>query len=217
MTRPAAITIDAAGTLLHPAEPVPEVYARIAARHGGVRSASEISPSLRAAVKRARSLRHGEPTWRAYWSAVVHETTGIAAPELVDELVAHYVGAQAWHVAHHARTVLARLRDAGVRLGVLSNWDTGLVRVLDGLELTRVFDAIVVSGACGFEKPNPRIFEEAARRLGVGIGELVHVGDDPHDDHDGATQAGAVAWDIVAVGGFPGLLAKAGLDALRDA
>lgn len=210
MIRIAAITIDAAGTLLHPAEPVPEVYARIGARHGSPRSAAEIGQRLRRAMNDARPLRHGDPTWRAYWSKVVHDTTDIDASAVVDDLVAHYTFASAWRVADGAALALARLRAHGLRLAVLSNWDTGLSRLLERLELASSFDALVVSGECGHEKPSPLIFEEAARRLGVPLAAIAHVGDDPEDDHRGAARAGATAWDIATLGGFAGLLARCG-------
>lgn len=43
------------------------------------------------------------------------------------------------------------------------------------------FDAIVSSAACGWQKPHPRAFETAARRLDVDPADLVHVGDDDAD------------------------------------
>ncbi|PSP55331.1 HAD family hydrolase [Halobacteriales archaeon QS_1_67_19] len=57
------------------------------------------------------------------------------------------------------------------------------------------FDAVVTSAACGWRKPDPRIFETVADRLGVPLSDLVHVGDDPrtdggHPDADGLTDAG---------------------------
>lgn len=158
----------------------------------------------------ARPLRHGDPTWRAYWWKVVHEATAIDSPALVDELVAHYAAASAWRVAEGAPAALERLRDLGLRLGVLSNWHVGLDRLLDALGVATSFDAFVISGELGFEKPQAEIFEEAARRLDVPLAAMAHVGDDPEDDHRGATRAGAIAWDIAELGGFAGLLERCG-------
>jgi FMN phosphatase YigB (HAD superfamily) len=44
------------------------------------------------------------------------------------------------------------------------------------------FDAVVSSVACGWRKPDPRIFETLADRLDVDPASLVHVGDDPRTD-----------------------------------
>nr|WP_312912206.1 HAD family hydrolase [Natronosalvus caseinilyticus] len=44
------------------------------------------------------------------------------------------------------------------------------------------FDAVVTSVGCGWRKPSPHIFETTARRLGVDVTDLVHVGDDPRTD-----------------------------------
>jgi len=44
------------------------------------------------------------------------------------------------------------------------------------------FDAVVTSVACGWRKPDPRIFETLADRLDVDPASLVHVGDDPRTD-----------------------------------
>lgn len=48
-----------------------------------------------------------------------------------------------------APSALRRLKAAGVKLAVVSNFDTRLRPLLDGLGLAGVFDAVIVSaGAC---------------------------------------------------------------------
>ncbi|WP_435064598.1 HAD family hydrolase [Halobaculum sp. EA56] len=44
------------------------------------------------------------------------------------------------------------------------------------------FDAVVTSVACGWRKPDPRAFGRVADALGVGTGDLTHVGADPSVD-----------------------------------
>ncbi len=53
-----------------------------------------------------------------------------------------------------------------------------------------VFDEIVTSCEVGAAKPDPRLFAEAARRLGLPPSEILHVGDRPELDLAGATAAG---------------------------
>ena len=95
-------------------------------------------------------------------------------------------------------------------VGVLSNCSVpGLVaRTIDRSTLdSGRFDAVLASVDIGWRKPNPRAFEAVADRLGVRIGELLHVGDDPGTD-GGATDAGAraVLLQSVPLGDLPAYL-----------
>jgi epoxide hydrolase-like predicted phosphatase len=69
-----------------------------------------------------------------------------------------------------------RLRDAGVVTGVLSNsWGEGIYP--DAGLMDRHFDDVVISAQVGMRKPEPRIFELAAGRLGVPVDACVFVDD----------------------------------------
>jgi putative hydrolase of the HAD superfamily len=87
-------------------------------------------------------------------------------------------------------TVLRRLREAGVGMYVVSNWDLELVEVLEDLDWMRYVDGVVVSAVSGVEKPDPRLFEEALEASGVSRDRAVHVGNDPLTDIRGAAEAG---------------------------
>ena len=67
---------------------------------------------------------------------------------------------------------------AGLKLAIVSNFDTRLRPILEGLRLNELFDSIIISAEVGVEKPNPIIFERACQELGVLPAEAVHVGDD---------------------------------------
>jgi len=79
---------------------------------------------------------------------------------------------------------------AGFRIGVLSNWDYSLPRVLKSLGVFDLFEVVIASLVKGVEKPDPRLFKIAARSLSLEPGEIVHVGDCPNDDVSGALQSG---------------------------
>lgn len=71
------------------------------------------------------------------------------------------------------------------RVGICSNCSVpGLVdAVLDGSDIDRgCLDAVVTSAACGWRKPDSRIFEAVAGELHVQLDDLIHVGDDPETD-----------------------------------
>lgn len=88
---------------------------------------------------------------------------------------------------------LERLRTAGVRCAVVSNWDYTLHRVLETQGIAGYFERAFASLEEGVEKPDRRLFSIAAKELGVALKDLVHVGDDPLDDFDGAQNAGCKA------------------------
>jgi putative hydrolase of the HAD superfamily len=89
-----------------------------------------------------------------------------------------------------SEAVLRRLRETGVGMYVVSNWDLELVEVLEDLDWMRYFDGVVVSALSGVEKPDTRLFEEALEVSGVDRDRAVHVGNDPVADIKGAAEAG---------------------------
>lgn len=85
---------------------------------------------------------------------------------------------------------LDRLRAAGYRMIVVSNWDNSLHRTLRTHGLTDYFEAVVASLEEGVEKPDARIFEIALERTGVQAEDVLHVGDSAVDDWQGAKSVG---------------------------
>ncbi len=78
------------------------------------------------------------------------------------------------------------------RLGVLSNFTHGpaVEGMLDQLGLTPFFDTVLVSGAIGYRKPHPLVFEMLVENLGFGKHQIVYVGDSLDPDVHGAIQSG---------------------------
>jgi FMN phosphatase YigB (HAD superfamily) len=58
-----------------------------------------------------------------------------------------------------------------------------------GAGLLAQFSALTFSDECGIRKPDPQIFLETLREIGVSPDEAVHVGDDPVLDVEGARDA----------------------------
>lgn len=86
--------------------------------------------------------------------------------------------------------VLRRLNELGLELYVVSNWDILLAEVLEALGWMEYFDGIVASALLGVEKPDPQIFDEALRVSGARRQRVIHVGNDPVADIQGAAAAG---------------------------
>ena len=92
-----------------------------------------------------------------------------------------------------ARSLLEALRDAGVRIGVLSNtlwprWHHEAVFSRDGL--SPFIDAAVYSSEIPFAKPHADAFRAAIVAVGSTPERTVFVGDRPWDDVHGAQQVG---------------------------
>jgi putative hydrolase of the HAD superfamily len=75
-------------------------------------------------------------------------------------------------------------------LGVISNFDSRLFGLLDGLGLAQFFDPVVISTHAGAAKPERGIFTHALARAGTPAEEAMHVGDSYEADVVGARQAG---------------------------
>ena len=86
--------------------------------------------------------------------------------------------------------VLRRLKKMDAKIYAVSNWDIELVKVLDDLGWSDYFDAVIASAVVGIEKPEGGIFEEALREGGISRDRVVHVGNDPITDIEGASKAG---------------------------
>ncbi len=151
----------------------------------------------------ARQAR-GEERWgggggeRAFWQDFVQDVWGRLGggllPEgLLDDLIVHFARQESWVLYPEVLEVLAALRERGLKLVVVSNWDSTLPALLDRLDLTRFFDEVVVSALVGASKPARAIFERALDAAGVAPHEALHVGDSPSEDYEGARSAGLPA------------------------
>ena len=81
-------------------------------------------------------------------------------------------------------------RERGYKLGVISNAEGQIRRLLEHAHLDGRFEAIVDSGVVGVAKPDERIFQHAVERMGANPTHCVHVGDIFDIDVVGARHAG---------------------------
>ncbi len=211
-----AVTLDAAGTLFAPREPVGVTYARVAAAHGIVLDPTAAGARFRGALRAAPPLAFpGVPAdqrndaERAWWRVIVRESFGADAAgrpgfaACFDALYARFARPEAWRLDEGALDTLGALRAAGLRLGVVSNFDRRLGALLAGLGIAPLVDAVVASGDHDAAKPDPRLFHAAARLLGAPPGGVLHVGDDLDVDVRGARAAGFRAMLLAPGGGSP--------------
>ncbi|WP_394196259.1 HAD-IA family hydrolase [Litoreibacter albidus] len=90
-----------------------------------------------------------------------------------------------------ARAAIARLRDAGYKVGICTNKPEGLAeQLMAALDFRDAFDSLVGADTLPVRKPDPAPFIEAVRRAGGDPARAVLVGD-TQTDRDTSTNAGA--------------------------
>jgi REG-2-like HAD superfamily hydrolase len=112
------------------------------------------------------------------------------AEDVFRSIEAAFERASAWHVFPDVVPAVEGLRDAGIRLAVISNWLWGAPELLHALELTRHFEALVISARVGYQKPHPGIFEHALAVMQAKPASALHVGDNYQADVVGARRVG---------------------------
>lgn len=213
-----AVTFDVTHTLLH-APDLARIYSQVLNRHGlnrhgltvgtravGIRDLAREIPwvwnemSCGADPRRDRFTSHpkGAQGWWLDFLRRLCQRLDLAEPSrfAAAELYERFARADAWQLYPDVLDTLETLRQRGLRLGVVSNWDERLPRLLERLGLAPFFDVVVTSSSVGVEKPNPRIFRHCLEHLGVEPEHALHVGDAPIDDVEGAMAAGMQAQRI---------------------
>jgi putative hydrolase of the HAD superfamily len=200
------VFFDAAGTLFDAREPVGHTYARIARRHGVDATDEAVSAGFHRAFSQSGGLAFGpghapevlRAMERRWWRTLVERSfQGLGSFDdfeaFFSELFEYFADPAHWHVMPEAVDALSRLKKRGISLGVISNFDYRLYRILQGLELRGHFDSITISSEAGYAKPRPEIFELALGRHRARPQEAMHVGDSPHMDFKAAAAAGIAA------------------------
>ncbi len=193
-----AIFFDAVGTLLFPALPVVETYAKIGRRFGSRLNRSEIEQGFRAAFVR-EDLLDRQKEWRTdelrefrRWRNIVTATLNDAHTPFrcFDALYGHYGRPDSWRLAKDTGNVLSDLAARGVVIGMASNYDQRLRTVIAGFEELIPFKHLVISSAVGHRKPARAFFDAVVKVAGCAASDIVFVGDDPANDYDAAEAAG---------------------------
>lgn len=95
--------------------------------------------------------------------------------------------------------VIRKLKTMGIKNAIVTNITLELLELqkkkVAALGIADLFDLILYSAELGIHKPDRRIFDHAAKELGVPNDACVFVGDDPNSDVAGALNAGMeVVW-----------------------
>ncbi|MCF2969820.1 HAD-IA family hydrolase [Synechococcus sp. Nb3U1] len=204
---------DAVGTLFRVRGSVGEIYGQVAADYGVRVDPRGLDRAFYQAFARAPAGARPGLTgsdllaWeRAWWHQVVQDTfsqfgeqlgdqTGSLAgfPEFeafFDQVFELFAGRDPWELYPETLPVLQTLREQGIQLGVISNFDSRLVPVLKQLQLEEYFSSITLSTRVGYAKADAKIFHAALKAQGIPSEQAWHIGDSYHQDYLGAKAAG---------------------------
>jgi putative hydrolase of the HAD superfamily len=196
-----AVFFDAGETLVHPHPTFPDLFATILAREGYDVDAETIRRRIHVVSDRFSKAARENELWtttaeksRAFWHdvyGIFFEHLGITnADGLIDVVYREFTDVANYALFDDVVPVLEELRAAGARLGVISNFEEWLERLLERLGVRPFFEVRVISGVEGLEKPDPAIFRLAASRAGVALERSAYVGDNPEFDVEPALRVG---------------------------
>jgi putative hydrolase of the HAD superfamily len=209
-----AVFFDAGETLVYPHPSFPELVVQVLREEGYTVDPAIIREKLHVVSDRfLRAARENE-LWstspdrsRTFWADIYRTLlTEMGLPfgdRLADAFYRTFTDVSNYRLFPDAVPMLERLRDEGLRLGVVSNFEKWLERLLESLGVIPFFEVRVISGVEGYEKPDPRLFEVALDRVGVEAAESVYIGDHPFFDTEPASAIGMFAVLIDRRGRYP--------------
>jgi putative hydrolase of the HAD superfamily len=226
-----AVFFDVGNTLIFPYPSVSEVCRQVLADAGHTRDLSSIDSYMPLVDAYYEDRYRADDTfwtdeeqtssvWVGMYSLLcrelgIEEEASVLARRVYDE----FGRADRWRLYDDVAPAFQRLKARGLAVGIISNWDSRLVGLMEALGVAELLDAIVSSSDVGLRKPDPRIFELACERVGVTTAAAAHVGDHYYADLLGANAAGMRGLLIDRHGGDSGIGPKPiwTLDTVEDA
>jgi putative hydrolase of the HAD superfamily len=192
------VLLDGLGTLVALEPPWPALVARLRETRGVELVPADAERAFRAEMAYYRAHHHeGRDAdtledLRRRCGEVLHAELPAAVGEAlsVADLTVAMLKALHFTAYPDAPVALTGLRERGVALVVVSNWDVSLPAVLREVGLEEMVDVVVTSAQVASPKPDRAIFDAALALMGVLPDRAVHVGDSIEHDVHGALSAG---------------------------
>jgi len=200
------LLFDAVGTLIHPNRPIAEIYHAAGQQFGSGLSVEQIEGRFRAALAAetkttasALAAVESRPPageaaelerWRRIVRQVFQDVPDQQQQPLFELLWDHFAQPANWRLFSDVGPALVKLAAAGQRLGIASNFDGRLRRIVAGLPGLEICERTFLSSEIGYSKPDPRFFTAVERQLGVPGEQITLVGDDWDNDIVAARAAG---------------------------
>ena len=108
--------------------------------------------------------------------------------EIADEIFTEFTKDLYWKKYDHCDLLLENLINNGYKLGIISNFDERLIKILQNLKMENYFNFILIpSNSCGNYKPQKEIFLQALIKSGVNNPrKIMHIGDSVQLDYNAA-------------------------------
>jgi putative hydrolase of the HAD superfamily len=209
-----AVFFDAGETLVYPHPSFPELLAQVLAQQGHAVDPADIREKVHVvssifteAAKRGELWSTSPERSRRFWARVYSKLLGeLGLPfgdGLKEAVYETFTDLANYRLFPDVVATLEALRAAGLTLGLVSNFEEWLERLLESLGVTPFFAIRVISGVEGVEKPDPRIFLLALERAGALPSQSVYVGDSPSFDVEPARSVGMFAVLLDRRGRYP--------------
>jgi putative hydrolase of the HAD superfamily len=202
-----AISFDAVGTLFYLTKTVGDHYAYVGREVGLDLDAQKLERAFHAAWKkmpqRAATDAPRQNDDKGWWRELVDLVLDQVAPSLSEfdrdnffEIAyEHFAEADVWKLYPEVPGVLEQLQPR-FKLAVISNFDGRLRLILEHLGISKFFRHVFVSSELGADKPDPEIYRRALKFIDLKPNEVLHVGDDPERDWEGASTAGLLIFRL---------------------
>jgi putative hydrolase of the HAD superfamily len=209
-----AVLFDAGETIVYPHPSFPELLSQVLRQEGSAVDPATVRSKVHVIADIFTNAASEGELWstspersRRFWDRVyarLMAELGVPFDDgLAERIYATFTDLSNYRLFPDVESTLARLETAGLRMGVVSNFEEWLEGLLESLGVTRFFDVRVISGVEGVEKPDPRIFRLALDRTGVEPREAAYVGDSVSFDVEPAASLGMLAILIDRRGRFP--------------
>ncbi|MCW6036585.1 HAD family hydrolase [Spirulina subsalsa FACHB-351] len=205
MSKPKVILFDAVGTLFGVKGSVGEVYSAIAQEFGVQVEPKLLDQAFHDTFKKTVPLAFPGAKWVEipekeynWWQAIAKATFAQAGvledfqdfPAFFNRLYGYFATPDPWEIYPDILPSLEKWRYERIELGIISNFDSRIHSVLDGLDLKKFFQSITISSSCGVAKPNPKIFTKALEKHQCSPSQAWFIGDSLENDYRGAKAAG---------------------------
>ena len=184
-----AVFLDALGTLVELEPPWVSLRERVPAEVSDERLQTAIRAEMAYYREHSQEGRDADSLadLRERCAALISDELGVevSARDLVESI--------RFGAYPDAEPALRGLRERGLRLLAVSNWDCSLSGVLERCGLGDLLDGVVTSAEVGASKPDPAIFRAALELARAEPDQVLHVGDTPEEDLAGARATGIAA------------------------
>lgn len=200
-----AIFFDAGGTLLYIHPSVGKVYADVTREMGVDLSDERIEERLQEIWEDyapTNSVREGDyrasderdrNMWKEFLRRLYEDLEPLQELEFdewFENVFDRFGEPGTFQLYEESLETILTLKQAGRYVGVVSNWDSRLLSICEGLGIDEHVDFILPSAVAGYRKPSERIFEQALETADVQPEEAMHIGDKQLDDYKGSKSAG---------------------------